>query len=242
MSGLDDALLIVKPDTLLKWHRQGFRLLWRRKSKPGPRKPRLPKEALALIKQMAVENRCWGAKRIRDELAKLTIQVSRQSVRRYMKQARQTLPPPSAGQGWATFLANHAHATWACDFLQTYDVLFRAIFVFVIVELESRRVVYWHVTRQPSDVWTAPQLREATPFGQAPRFLVRDNDRTYGVQFAKAAHGSGIEVLRTPIAAPKANAICERFLGTLRRECLDHVYCFLRSAPESVVDIVPGSE
>ena len=128
----------------------------------------------------------------------------------------------AAKQTWATFLRKHASQIWACDFLQTYDVFFRTVFVFVIIELGSRRVVHFGVTRNPTDQWTAQQLREATPFGEKPRFLIRDNDGKFGPSFARVAKGTGIKVLKTPYRAPKANAICERFLGSLRRECLDH--------------------
>jgi hypothetical protein len=118
-------------------------------------------------------------------------------------------------------LKNHTHEVWACDFLQTYDLWFRTLFVFFIIELGSRRVIHFAVTYSPTDVWVAQQLREATPFDTRRRFLIRDNDRNYGAEFARAA--TGVEVLRTPIHAPKANAVCERFLGSVRRECLDHV-------------------
>jgi len=129
---------------------------------------------------------------------------------------------------WATFLRNHASQIWACDFLQTYDARFRIIFVFVIIELGSRRVVRMGVTRNPTDEWTAQRLREATPFGEGPRYLIRDNDSKYGDSFDRVT--AGIEVLRTPAIlrdcspykAPEANALCERFLGSLRRECLDY--------------------
>jgi putative transposase len=120
-----------------------------------------------------------------------------------------------------TFLRSHASQIWACDFLQTYDTFLRTVFVFVIIELGSRRVVRFGVTRNPTDRWVAQQLREATPFGEGPRFLIRDNDRKYGSSFKRVA--AGIDVLKTPYRAPQANAICERFLGSLRRECLDHV-------------------
>jgi len=118
---------------------------------------------------------------------------------------------------------NHDGAIWACDFLQIVDLGFRSLFAFVIVELGSRRVVHTGVTRHPTDAWVAQQLREATPFDQRPRFLIRDNDAKYGSAFARVAAGSGIAVLRTPVRAPRANATCERFLGSVRRECLDHV-------------------
>lgn len=118
---------------------------------------------------------------------------------------------------------NHAKDIWACDFLPIIDVWFRPLYLFFIVELASRRVVHFGVTRSPTDAWVAQQLREATPFGQAPRFLIRDRDSKYGETFARVAVGTSIEVLKTPYRAPKANAICERFLGSVRRECLDHI-------------------
>jgi putative transposase len=129
--------------------------------------------------------------------------------------------PLSAKQTWSTFLRNHAKDIWACDFLQTHDMLFRAIFVFVAIELESRRLVHFGVTKSRGDDWVAQQLREATPFGEGPRFLIRDNDNKFGAAFARVADGSGIEILTTLYQAPKANAVCERFLGSMRRECLD---------------------
>lgn len=218
-----NALLIVKPDTLLRWHRQGFKLFWRQKSRGQARKPRLSAETVALIKQMALENRRWGAKRIRGELLKLGIRVNKGSIRRYMWQARRQLPPQHHGQTWATFLANHASEIWTCDFVQTYDRFFRIVFLFLIIEHGSRRVVHVGVTRSPSDAWVTQQLREATPFGQGPRFLICDNDGKFGAQFERVAEGSGINLIHTPVEAPKANAICERFVGSVRRELLDHI-------------------
>jgi len=136
---------------------------------------------------------------------------------------RQARPSRQHGQSWTAFLRNHANDTWACDFLQVTDLFFRPLFAFVITDLGSRRIVHVGVTRSPSDAWVAQQLREAAPFGQAPKYLVRDNDTKYGSQFTAVALGSGIEVLRTPVKAPRANAICERLLGSVRRECLDHI-------------------
>jgi len=172
---------------------------------------------VALIRRLAKENRSWGAERIRGELLKLGKRVSKSTIQKYMVEVRKR---GSSKMTWATFLQNHASQIWACDFLQTYDVLFQAIFVFVIIELGSRRVVHMGVTRNPTDEWTAQQLREAIPFGEVPRYLIRDNDSKYGDSFDRVT--AGIEVLRTPYQAPKANAICERFLGSLRRECLDY--------------------
>ncbi len=167
---------------------------------------------------MARENRLWGAKRIRGELLKLGLHVSKSVIQKYMHQGQ---PPRASGQSWSTFLHNQAEAIWACDFIQITDVFFRSLFAFVIVELGSRRVMHLGVTRHPSDEWVAQQLREATPFGQGPKHLIRDNDDKYGARFAAVAAGAHIEVLTTPLQAPRANAVCERFIGSVRRECLD---------------------
>jgi transposase InsO family protein len=218
-----NALLIVKPDTLVKWHRQGFKLFWRQKSRDTARQPRIAEETIALIQQMAVENRLWGTKRIRGELLKLGVCVNKGTVRRYMTLVRRKLPPRHHDQTWATFLSNHASEIWASDFVQTYDLFFRTIFLFFIIEHCSRRVVHFGVTYTPTDAWIAQQMREATPFGESPRFLICDNDGKYGAHFNRVAEGSGIKIIRTPLYAPKANAICERFIGSVRRECLDLV-------------------
>jgi len=166
---------------------------------------------------MARDNRTWGAERIRGELLKLGVKVAKSTIQKYIYEVRKQEAPK---QTWATFLRNHASEIWSCDFLQTHDLFFRAVFVFVIIELGSRRLVHFGVTRNPTDAWVAQQLREATTFGQGPRYLLRDNDNKYGDRFSRIAVGTGIEVLRTPYAAPKANAVCERFLGSVRRECL----------------------
>ena len=223
LKGWQDALHLVQPETVLKWHREGFRLYWRRRSRRRTRQPRLAPETIALIKAMASENRLWGAPRIRDELKKLGIKVSKRTVQKYMRQARKGLPPASRGQTWATFLTNHADGIWACDFVQTYDLFFRAVFAYFIIELGSRRIVQYGVTRAPNDFWVAQQVREATPYEEKPRFLIRDNDGKYGQCFNRVTKDREIAVLRTPVRAPKANAICERFIGSVRRECLDHM-------------------
>ena len=137
-----------------------------------------------------------------------------------MRGVRDPEKPP---QDWRTFLANHAKDVWACDFIQVYDVLFRPVFAFIIVEHESRRVVHFSVTRSPTDSWVAQQLREATPYCEGPRFLIRDNDSKYGAKFDAVAKACGTKVLRTAVKAPLMNSVCERFLGSVRRECLDHI-------------------
>jgi putative transposase len=213
------ALLIVQPETLLSCHRQAFRWYWRKRSKPASRNSKIPAKTVALIQAMARDNRLWGAERIRGELLKLGIHVSKRTIQKYMRKLRTR---PSA-QTWGSFLHNHVQDIWACDFLPVTDLFFRSLFVFFIIELQSRKVIHVAVTRHPTDAWVAQQLRETTPFGQAPRFLIRDNDAKFGPLFARVASTSGIKVLKTPIRAPRANACCERFLGSVRRECLDHL-------------------
>ena len=156
------SLLIVRPDTVLRWHRELFHRVWRCKSrsesKPG--RPPLSDYVVALIKRMAKENRTWGAERIRGELLKLRIKIGKSTIQKYMRAVRE---PLASKQTWATFLHNHASQIWACDFAHTYDLFFRSVFVFVIIELGSRRVVHFGVTRNPTDAWVAQQLRNAIP-------------------------------------------------------------------------------
>jgi putative transposase len=215
------ALFIVQPETLLRWHRQGFRLFWKYKSRAVASQPKITAETVALIKEMARDNRLWGAERIRGELLKLGIRVCKRTIQKYMRHARS---PRQRGQNWATFLHNHAKDIWACDFLQVTDLFFRSLFAFFIIDMHSRRVIHVGVTRSPTDAWTAQQLREATPYGQSPKHLIRDRDGKFGSCFARVAETSGIEILKTPYHAPRANAMCERFLLSVRRECLDHLF------------------
>ncbi len=217
------SLLLVRPETLLRWHRAGFRAYWRRKSRPGPGRPPLAAETVALIRQMAEENPLWGAERIRGELLKRGIRVAKRTIHTYLRSA--TAPRPR-GQKWATFLRAHAAEAWACDFLPVKDALFRPLFACFVIEPATRRVIHVGATRHPTDAWVAQQLREATPYGQRPRYLIRDNDGKFGATFARVAETSGIAILRTPHRAPQANALCERFLGSVRRECTDHLLIF----------------
>jgi transposase InsO family protein len=214
------ALVIVQPDTVLRWHRELFRLYWKRRSKASSHKPKVASETIALIRQMAKDNRLWGAERIRGELLKLGIHVCKRTIQKYMRHVR-THPP--RGQRWATFLRNHASQIWACDFLQITDLFFRPLFAFFLIELQSRKVIHVGVTRSPTDAWVAQQLREATPYGLAPKYLICDNDSKFGPCFARVAKTSTIKILKTPYHAPRANAICERFLRSVRQECLDHL-------------------
>jgi len=214
------VLFIVQPETLLRWHRQGFKLFWKYKSRATSLKSRISQEAVALIQQMARDNRLWGAERIRGELLKLGIHVCKRTIQKYMRPVRTTRP---RRQAWKTFLRTHAQQIWACDFLPVTDLFFHTLFAFFIIDLHSRKVIHVGVTRSPTDAWTAQQLREAPAFGVGPKYLIHDNDSKFGVTFARVAKTSGIETLTTPVHAPRANALCERFLGSVRRECLDHL-------------------
>ena len=214
------ALFIVQPETLLRWHRELFRLSWKRRSKACSHTPKVAAETITLIREMAKDNRLWGAEPIRGELLKLGMHVCKRTVQKYMRTVRTQQP---RGQTWATFLRYHAAQVWACDFLQITDLFSRPLFAFFLIELKSRRVIHVGVTRSPSDAWVAQQLREATPYGQAPKYLIRDNDGKFGPCFARVATTSAIEMLKTPYHAPRANAICERFMRSVRQECLDHL-------------------
>ncbi len=187
---------------------QEFRLFWKFKSRKHGGRPTLSIETINLIQQMAKENLLWGAERIRGELLKLDLKVATTTIQKYIRLAR---PHRAPSQSWSVFLNNHAPDVWACDFLPVIDFFFRQIHLFFIVELASRRIVLFNVTRSPTDAWVAQQLREGTPFGLAPRFLIRDRDSKYGESITRVAVGTSIEVLKTPYRAPKANALCERF-------------------------------
>jgi putative transposase len=217
------ALLLVKPETLLGWHRGLFRLVWKRKSATTERQSRVPVDTIALIGQMARDNRLWGAERIQGELRQLGIKLAKRTVQKYMRAVRPSRPH---GQTWSTFLKNHAAQIWACDFLPVVDFGFRQLYAFFIIELGTRRVVHFGVTRRPTDTWVAQQLREATPFDEHPTYLIRDNDSKFAEQFARVAADRGIQVLKTPYRAPKANAFCERLLRSVRQECLDYFLIF----------------
>jgi putative transposase len=194
------ALFIVQPETLLRWHRQGFKLFWKYQSRPTSLTPRISLETITLIQQMARDNRLWGAERIRGELLKLGIRVCKRTIQKYMRAVRTTRPH---GQTWKTFLHTQAQQIWACDFLPVTDLFFRSLFAFFIIDLYSRKVIHIGVTRSPTDAWTAQQLRETTAFGVAPKYLIRDNDSKFGVTFVRVAKTSGIELLKTPYHAPR---------------------------------------
>jgi putative transposase len=214
------ALVIVKPETVIAWHRRGFRLWWAWKSRPRMGRPTVPAEVRALIRTMAQANTRWGAPRIHGELLKLGIDICQATVAKYMGRQRQ---PPS--QTWRAFLQNHIGQIVAADFFVVPTATYRLLFVLVLIAHDRRRIRHVAVTAHPTAAWTAQQLRDACPWDEAPRYLLHDRDHAFGALRA-AAKAIGIEEVLTAPRAPWQNAYAERFIGSVRRECLDHVIVF----------------
>jgi putative transposase len=218
-SGWRTALIIVKPATVVGWHRRGFKLYWTKLSqrRVGGR-PAVSLEVRALIKKMATANPLWGAPRIHGELLKLGINISERSVSRLIPRRRQ---PPS--QTWRTFLANHLDEIASVDLFTVPTVTFRVLFCLVVLRHDRRRVLHFNVTEHPTAQWVAQQMVEAFPEEVSVRYLLRDRDKVYGDYFRQRVRGLGLkEVLSAP-RSPWQNAYVERLIGSIRRECLDHV-------------------
>jgi len=236
--GWTNSLIVVKPATVLAWHRQGFRLFWRWKSrKRGPGRQRISAEVRKRILEMAEMNVGWGAPRIHGELLKLGIAISEITVSRYMPKRNSAL---GSRQRWMTFLHNHLHETLAIDFAVVPTATFGILYIFFVLSLERRRVLHFNVTRHPSAEWTAQQVVEACPVDLPGRFLIRDNDKIYGTRFRDRVDGLGLEPIRTAFRSPWQNGYAERWIGSLRRDCLDHVIAInerqLRRVVRSYVD------
>jgi putative transposase len=215
-----DVLVVVKPDTVVRWHRTGFRLFWRWKSRSrSPAESDTSADVKALIRQMAEANVGWGAPRIHGELLKLGFVISERSVSRFMP--KRPAKPPS--QTWRTFLDNHLGALASIDFFTVPTATFRVLFVFLVLVHERRRVVHFNVTEHPSALWTAQQIIEAFPEDTAPKYMIRDRDGIYGEQFRRRVEAMGIEEVLTTPRSPWQNPYAERLVGSVRQECLDHV-------------------
>lgn len=211
------ALVIVRPETVVGWHRAGFRLYWRFKSCKSGR-PQVSTEVRRLIRRMACENPLWGAPRIHGELKLLGYELAESTVAKYLPRSNK---PPSPT--WKTFLKNHLGETAAIDFFVVPTATFRVLYVFVVLSLDRRRVLHFNITAHPSSQWTAQQINEAFPFDSAPKFLQRDRDGIYGEVFQQRVQSLGIEAIVSAPRSPWQNPYVERLIGSIRRECLDHV-------------------
>src|ERR1700726_1201145 len=212
------VLTIIRPETLVRWHRAGFRRYWRWKARPLGGRPQIGTELRALILRMSVENPLWGAPRIHGELRKLGFEVAQSSVAKYMVKQR---GPPS--QGWRTFLRNHAPDVAAMDLFVVPTIGFDLLYAFVIVRLDRRDLVWINVTANPTAEWVARQITEAFPWDEAPRYMIRDRDRIYGTVVTRRLRAMGIRDRPITPASPWQNGFAERLIGSIRRECVDHV-------------------
>ena len=213
-----EALVVVRPQTMIRWHRAGWKLFWRLKSRAG--RPPIPQQLQALIRRMANENPSWGEERIANELVlKLGIQVSPRTVRKYLP--RRSPYRPRGDLRWSTFLRLHAEGFIACDFLVAVTATFRLLYVFVVIEHRSRRLIHCNVTCYPNSAWTLQQLREAIGFEGRYEYLLHDRDNIFAKHLDESIGRLGITVLKSPPRSPMANSICERVIGTIGRECLD---------------------
>ena len=218
-SGWRSSLVFVQPRTVIAWQRKRFRDHWARLSKQArPGRPPVSKDIRALIRKMSEANPCWGSPRIVGELRKLGIDVAKSTVDKYRVRTGQT-PSPT----WKAFLTNHATDLVSIDFFVVPTVRFRVLFVLVVLAHHRRRVVHFHVTEHPTAQWTGQQIVEAFPWDTAPKYLLRDRDGVYGSEFQKRVKSLGIEEVLTAPRSPWQNAFVERVIGSIRRDCLDHV-------------------
>ena len=215
------ALAILKPETVIRWHRAGFRSYWRWKSRPRGGRPTVPLEIRELIREMSIANPLWGAPRIHGELLKLGIEIGQTSVAKYMARRR---GPPS--QGWKTFLRNHADGIAAMDLFVVPTVSFRLFYGLLIIGHGRRQILWFGVTAHPTAEWIANQITQACGWDQTPCYLIRDRDGAYGEVFIRRLRSMGIRDRPTSPRSPWQNGYAERLIGSIRRECLDHVVVF----------------
>jgi transposase InsO family protein len=215
------VLTIIRPETLIHWHRAGFCCYWCWKSRSLGGRPPIETRLLALIRQMSMNNPLWGAPRIHGELLKLGFEVAQSSVAKYMVKRR---GPP--GQGWLTFLRNHAPDIAAMDFFVVPTIGFDLLYAFVVIRIERRDLVWINVTKNPTAEWVARQITEAFPWDGAPVYMIRDRDRIYGGIVTRRLRAMGIRDKPTAPISPWQNGFAERLIGSIRRECLDHIVVF----------------
>jgi hypothetical protein len=213
-------LLLCQPQTVIGWHRLGFRLCWRWRSRARGGRPTADRKLINLLRQMWSSNPTWGSKRIQAELAKLGIAVSDSTVRKYRPRTRR------GDQTWKTFLHNHAKDLIAVDFFVVPTATFRVLYVFLVLAHERRKVLHFKVTDSPSAAWTARQLTEAFPYAQPTRYLLRDRDAIDGLEFVQRATALGLEERLITARSPWQNPVVERTIGSIRRESLDYVIIF----------------
>lgn len=216
-----DALKILKPETVLRWHRAGFRTYWRWKSRSCGGRPKTPVDIRQLIREMSVANPLWGAPRIHGELLKLGIDIGQTTVAKYMAKRRR---PPS--QGWKTFLRNHADAVASIDLFVVPTISFRLLYGFLVLRHSRREILWLGVTAHPTAEWIARQLTEACGWSEPPRYIIRDRDRAYGGAFIRRLGAMGIRDRPISARSPWQNGYAERLIGSIRRDCLDHVVVF----------------
>ena len=216
-----DALKIIRPETLMRWHRAGFRAYWRWKSRPRGGRPKTAADIRRLIREMSVANPLWGAPRIHGELLKLGIDVGQTTVAKYMARRRR---PPS--QGWKTFLRNHADGIASMDLFLVPTISFRLLYRVLILRHSRRELLWLGVTAHPNAEWIARQLTEAYGWQQAPRYILRDRDCAYGDVFPRRLRAMGIRDRPIAPRSPWQNGYAERLIGSIRRDCLDHVVVF----------------
>jgi transposase InsO family protein len=216
-----DAMTIVRPETVVRWHRMGFAAYWRWKSRPLGGRPRIDKEVRDLIRRMSFENPLWGAPKIHGELLKLGIDVAQSTVSVYM------VPRPDRPlQTWKTFICNHMEGIAAIDLFVVPTIAFEQLFAFLVLRYERRQLLWFAVTRNPTAEWLARQITEAFPWDSAPKYLIRDNDRAFGVAFKARVRAMGIRDRPTSFRSPWQNGFVERLIGSVRRECTDHLIVF----------------
>lgn len=223
-AGWRTALIVVKPETVIRWHRQGFRWYWARQSKPRGR-PSISPATIALIKRIHRENPLWSPERIHDQLVSLGITdvPAPNTIAKYFPTTRQP-PSAQAQQSWRTFLTNHRHAIWAMDFFTMPTLFFQVVYVLVIISHDRRVIKHIGVTALPTAEWVVQQLREATPFGEQPKYLIHDNDSIFVSQaVADFLESANVKRKRTAQHSPWQNGVGERMVGILRRELLDHL-------------------